>query len=315
MTGMRQRISFAAGGERLASRIEWPTFMLIVACYAAWLLGGALWAGAPLLAVSLLAITIVLHSSLQHETIHGHPTRSDRFNEALVFLPVGLVVPYRRFREQHLLHHADAALTDPYDDPESYYLAANDWERLPRVLKTLLSWNNRLLVRLLLGPAIKIVAYIRAEAIALLRPADREGARRACIAWALHALGLVAVVLIVKFAFAMPLGAYLLAAYCAQSILAMRSFCEHRWAEKVEARTVIVEKSALGLLFLNNNLHVVHHAHPGLPWHALPAAYRGRREEWQRINDGYVFQGYGEVLRKFALRAKEPVQHPVRMDR
>ena len=118
------------------------------------------------------------------------------------------------------------------------------------------------------------MAYFRAEANALLRPVDRDHARRARHAWAMHALGLVPVVLIVKFVFAMPFGAYLVAVYCAQSVLAVRSFCEHRWAEKIAARSVIVEKSVLGLLFLNNNLHVVHHAHPGLPWHALPAAYR-----------------------------------------
>ncbi len=131
----------------------------------------------------------------------------------------------------------------------------------------------------------------------------------------MHVLGVIAVVLIVKFVFAMPFGAYLLAVYCAQSVLAVRSFCEHRWAEKIAARSVIVEKSALGLLFLNNNLHIVHHAHPGLPWHALPAAYHARREAWQTMNEGYVFQGYGAVLRQFAFRAKEPVQHPVRVRR
>ena len=73
---------------------------------------------------------------------------------------------------------------------------------------------------------------------------------------------------------------------------------------------MIVEKSRSALLFLNNNLHLVHHTHPALPWHALPAAYRARRAEWQAINGGYVFRGYGAVLRKFALRAKEPVAHP-----
>ncbi len=292
--------------------IEWPTLALIVAYHAVWLAGGLLWASVPWLSVTLLAITIVFHSSLQHETIHRHPTRKDGWNEALVWLPLGLIVPYRRYREQHLLHHSDDSLTDPYDDPESYYLAGSDWERLPRALKVLLWWNNRLLVRMLLGPAISAVAYFRAEAKALLRPVDRDHARRARQAWALHALGVVAVVLIVKLWFAMPIGAYLLATYCAHSLLAVRSFCEHRWAETIAARPVIVEKSALGLLFLNNNLHIVHHAHPGLPWHALPAAYRARRAAWQTLNEGYVFQGYGAVLRQFALRAKEPVRHPVR---
>ena len=58
------------------------------------------------------------HSSLQHEALHGHPTRSAALNEALVFLPLGLLFPYRRFKMLHLRHHNNSALTDPYDDPE-----------------------------------------------------------------------------------------------------------------------------------------------------------------------------------------------------
>ena len=30
------------------------------------------------------------HGSLQHEAIHGHPTRSARLNAALAWLPIGL---------------------------------------------------------------------------------------------------------------------------------------------------------------------------------------------------------------------------------
>jgi fatty acid desaturase len=41
-----------------------------------------------------------------------------------VFLPIGLVWPFRRFKALHLRHHADERLTDPFDDPESYYLGA-----------------------------------------------------------------------------------------------------------------------------------------------------------------------------------------------
>jgi fatty acid desaturase len=307
MNGSVPSFGFAARG---APAIEWSTLALIIACYAIWLTAGATYAVAPFVSVPLLVVTILLHSSLQHETIHRHPTAHMGWNEALVWLPLGVVVPYRRFREQHLQHHDDSRLTDPYDDPESFYLARSDWERLPRALKWLLAWNNTLAVRMIAGPAISTVFFLRSEAGLLVR-ADKAG-HEARVAWAHHLLGLVILVAVVKFVFAMPFAVYLLSAYLARSVLAVRSFCEHQWAEQPEARTVIVERSLLGWLFLNNNLHVVHHAHPGLPWHALPAAYRARREEWLAINQGYVFRGYGPVLRKFALRAKEPVAHPVR---
>ena len=56
-----------------------------------------------------------------HEVLHGHPTRSGRVNEALVFLPIGIVWPFRRFKAIHLRHHADERLTDPFDDPYVSY--------------------------------------------------------------------------------------------------------------------------------------------------------------------------------------------------
>jgi hypothetical protein len=61
--------------------------------------------------------------------LHGHPTRSAALNEALVFPALGLFVPYRSFRDTHLRHHNDANLTDPYDDPESWYLPLPEWNR------------------------------------------------------------------------------------------------------------------------------------------------------------------------------------------
>ena len=48
-----------------------------------------------------------------------------------MFLPLGLFYPFRRFKGLHLTHHNDERLTDPYDDPESYYRSAMDWERIP----------------------------------------------------------------------------------------------------------------------------------------------------------------------------------------
>lgn len=297
----------ARGFFRRAS-IEWLTVALILGCYGAWIAAGMLYTSAAWVSIVLLALPIVLHSSLQHEAIHRHPTRHARLNEALVFLPLGLLVPFRRYRDLHLRHHGDARLTDPYDDPESFYFAFYDYQRLPRALRTLLAWNNMLVVRMLIGPAISAAGFLLSELRAGIDPRRRR-------AWALHATGVLAVAAIVHFVFAMPAPAYLGSAYLGLALLAVRSFCEHQWAEAPDGRTVIVERSLLGLLFLNNNIHLVHHKHPGLPWYELPAAYRARREEWRTVNGGYVFASYGAVLRRFGLRSKEPVAHPVRVGR
>jgi len=302
---------------RLATRsrsIEWRTLALILGCYTAWIAAGLLYRYAAWASVGVLALAIVLHSSLQHEAVHRHPTRHAGWNEALVFLPLGLLVPFRRYRALHLAHHVDSRLTDPYDDPESYYRALYEYRRLPRAVRTLLVWNNMLVVRMLIGPVISATGFMLTELRATVRPSDPE-TRSKRRAWGLHAIGLIAVAAIVHFVFAMPIWAYLGSAYLALSLLAVRSFCEHQWAEAPDGRTVIVERSLLGFLFLNNNIHLVHHKHPGMPWYDLPAAYRARREEWLAINDGYVFRDYGTVMRRFGLRAKEPVTHPERTGR
>jgi fatty acid desaturase len=283
---------------------------LLAACHAVWLAAGLLHAAAPWLAIPLLALAIVLHSSLQHEAIHRHPTPSEGWNELLVSLPLGLLIPWRRYRETHLAHHVDSRITDPYDDPESFYLAAADHRRLPRAVRLLLAANATLAGRLLLGPAIAAARFLLTEArlgLRLLGPAARDWRK----AWALHALGLAPVLGLVHFVFAMPFAAYLGAVYLGMALLALRGFAEHRWADAPEARTVIVERSRLGWLFLNNNLHLVHHRHPQLAWYALPAAYRAGRAEWLALNGGYVYSGYGAMLRAHGLRAKEPVVHPV----
>jgi fatty acid desaturase len=102
---------------------EWRTLLVAGVCYAAWFLLAFGWAGLPdTLRVLLLIPIITLHSSLQHEFLHGHPFRDQKLNDLLIAPPIGVLVPYLRFKSCHLNHHINENITDPYDDPESYYL-------------------------------------------------------------------------------------------------------------------------------------------------------------------------------------------------
>jgi len=288
--------------------IEWPTVAILIGAYAIWLLGtGPLWSLSPLVGLVATTIAIAQFSSLQHEVLHGHPFASRRVNEALVFPGLTLVIPYGRFRDTHLAHHYDPSLTDPYDDPESNYQDPDAWARLPRWVQRVLRLNNTLLGRMLLGPAVSIVMFVRGD-LALLRAGDAAVRR----AWVLHGWG-VAMVLVWLLAFgAMPIWAYALAAYAGISLLKIRTFAEHRAHTAARARTVVIEdRGPLALLFLNNNLHSVHHMHPTVPWYQLPALYAGNRDHYLRRNEGYVFAGYGHVFRSYLFRAKDPVPHPV----
>jgi fatty acid desaturase len=288
-------------------KIEWPTVTLFVLTYAVWtwtvfwLAGGALW-----LAIPVAAVAIAFHGSLQHEAIHDHPTGWASVNMALAWPPLALVIPYLRFRDTHLDHHRDANLTDPYDDPETHFMAPADWAALPAPVRLLLDANNTMAGRLLLGPVIGTVCFLRSEW------KHRRGDPRIRSGWLWHAISVLPVIAVIWVS-PMPLWAYGLAAYLALSLLRIRTFLEHQAHEQARARSVIIEdEGPLSLLFLNNNLHAVHHAHPGVTWYELPAFYRAHRDRFLAMNEGYRFASYGEVFRRYLFTRKDPVAHPLR---
>lgn len=288
-------------------KVEWPTVALVVVTYGVWIASGAwLWPDHPVLALALMTVATALHSSLVHENLHGHPTRRRWLNEALVGINPGLVYPYRRYRETHLKHHHDARLTDPFEDPESYYKAAWQYRRMPGWLRGLLEINNTLLGRMVLGPVLGGAGFLAGEARGIR--SDAPGVRRA---WCLNLLGVIPVVAALLW-WGIPLWLYLLTVvWGALALISIRTYAEHRWHETPEGRTIIVERSPLSLLFLNNNLHIVHHKLPGAPWYRLPRLYREQRLEWQAMNQGYVYPNYRALFRAHALHRKEPVEHPV----
>ena len=289
-------------------RIEWPTVFVLAGCYSGWLAATFSYQlVGPWLLILIAAPLVTLHSSLQHEALHGHPTRSAAVNEALVFPPLGLLFPYRRFKTLHLRHHNDQALTDPYDDPESFYLAAADWQRLPGWLRSVLDFNNTFFGRLTIGPLVMLVGFLASEVGPAQAPEVQV--RRA---WLHHALGLALVLGWTTMVCDIPVWLYLLVAYLGLSLLTVRTFAEHQAHEKHGGRTVIVEASPFfSLLFLNNNLHYVHHENPRLAWYNLPALYRSRREEFLAANESYKFNGYGEMFRRYLFHRKTPVPHPI----
>lgn len=287
---------------------EWPTLLLLAGCYAAWVLAttwlAALWLPAG---IALATLAIALHSSLSHEMIHGHPFPDRRVNEALVFPALTLVVPYRRFRDTHLEHHRDSLLTDPYDDPESNYWDPAVWQRLKPWQQAILRVNNTLAGRLLIGPAVGTWAFTLSDLRAI-----RAGRAGVLSGWLWHLPALVPVALWLGHVAQMPVWAYLLSAYMGLSILKIRTFLEHQAHERARGRTVIIEdRGILAFLFLNNNLHVVHHMHPRMPWYRLPGLYQENRARYLGRNGGYRYGSYGEIFRRYFLKAKDPVPHPL----
>ncbi len=277
-----------------------PTLFLILACYAVW---GALLFWAPVwLTLVLLGPVITLQSSLQHEALHGHPFRIAWLNTALVWPSLVVCVPYARFRDTHLAHHYDPMLTDPYEDPETNYLDPDVWQRANPVLRWLLLVNNTLLGRLALGPVIGLVSFAMGEIRGMTARSLRQ--------WLGH-LPAMALVLSIVWVSPTSLWTYAFGVYVGLSILKLRTFLEHRAAPQCRARTAIVENGGVfGFLFLNNNLHVVHHVHPTVAWYKLPRLYAANKANYLRRNDGYFYRSYWDILRRYAWRAKDPVAHP-----
>lgn len=288
--------------------IEWPTLALMVLCYASWAFGTVvlplLWLPASMV---LTTLAIALFSSLQHEVLHGHPFRWKLANELLVFPSFTLFVPYLRFRDQHLEHHNDSRLTDPYDDPESNYMDPAVWGVLSRPIQVILRFNNTLLGRLVVGPLVSIISFARGDWRAI-----RGGDRSVLAGWLWHIPSLIIVALWLVYVATMPIWAYMASAYMGFSILKIRTFLEHRAHERASGRTVVVDdKGILSFLFLNNNLHVVHHMHPKAAWYELPALFAGNREHYLKRNDSYYYRSYAQIFRKYFFHAKDPVPHPL----
>ena len=131
---------------------EWPTWLLLVVTYGAWIMLTYNWHAIPGWLLWLVGgYTVTLHSSLQHEALHGHPTRNRKLNIALVWPPFTLWLPMELYVKNHLFHH-QTELTNPALDPESFFVPREKWQTMGRFRQRLLLFNNTFAGRMLLGP-------------------------------------------------------------------------------------------------------------------------------------------------------------------
>ncbi len=296
---------------QIFSACEWPTLALTAVIYSGWLATTYWHALLPWpLRIVCGGWLIAWQSSLQHEAIHGHPTPWRRVNTALVAWPLALWLPYERYRDSHLVHHATEALTIPGEDPETHYRAPPTglllW--LDHVLSTT---TSTLLGRLAFGPVLLVARFLAAELPEIGRTPGRTRL------WAIHGGLAGAVLLWLTLVCRMGLGEYVLTfVYPGAALTLLRSFAEHRAHAEKGRRVAVVERApVLGLLFLHNNLHALHHARPGLAWYRLPRAYRQARAGLLEENGGLVYAGYLEVVVRFLLRAQDRVTHPDLIER
>lgn len=293
---------------RVSYTVDWPTIGLAVGIYAAFLLLTYFHDHLPWwVLLPLGGFVVGLHGSLQHEAVHGYPTRSPLANELIAGWSLWLWLPYGTYRRLHLQHHIDEQLTDPLRDPESNYVTAAQWAAMNPLHRTIRLAMGSLAGRFFIGPLY--FAFMNFEELARALVA---GDRRILRPWLFHVFSVAVILGWVIGVCHMSFWQYVLCfAYPGTALALVRSFAEHRWAQNPEHRTAIVEAGPFwSLLFLHNNLHILHHLEPGLAWHRRPARYRELREQLIAANGGYVIHGYSELIRRNLLRRREPLLHP-----
>jgi len=298
-----------AQSRRRRQAIEWPTIVLSLIIYGFWGILTYFHASFPLWAwIPLAAWTVAWQASLQHEIIHGHPTSNRTLNRLIGCWPLLLWLPYESYRISHLLHHRDERLTDPLDDPESFYWTPEQWSALNPLHALAVRANATFLGRITVGPARSIYCFLRREAELVW-----QGNAMHRRIWAEHALQLAVVLAwLVLVCGVNPLLYVVGVVYPGTALMLVRSFAEHRAENEVEERTAIVENAPVfGLLYLYNNLHVVHHEQPTLPWYRIPAWYRANRDRLIRENGGLVYDGYLDVARRYFLTGHDSLIHPL----
>lgn len=282
-------------------RHEAPTWGVAIALHGGFLLLTWYFHAIPLpLALALGVWLVAWQGSLRHEVVHGHPTRHAGVNGLVAGPPYDLWLPLGRYHDWHHAHHLSPALADPRVDPESFYLSLRDWSRRGPWGQAFLRLQQTLAGRLLLGPPTMVVAFWRAEAVAILA---RD--RRRMGVWARHLMLAAAVLAWLVLVAEIPLWLYLVGiVWPALGVGLLRSFDEHRPGHR---SGMLRAEGPLALLFLNNNLHALHHARPEVPWYELPAL---ARQDVPLPAGTFETRGYRQIARRHLFRIKDSPVHP-----
>ncbi len=287
-------------------QFDGPTWIVGLVLYSLWFL--LIWFNAVLpwwVIMPVGAYLLAWHFSLQHEAIHSFRGVPAWLRFAVVFPPLGLWFPFPLYRKSHTTHHRDINLTIPGVDTESYYVRRADWARMSRARRALLTFNQTMAGRLLIGPALRLWIMIDRETGRV-----RKGDYSHLPHWAVHVVAVAALFWFISTICRMPWWQYcLLVAYPGLSLGLLRAFTEHRAAEDSQERTASVESNVLfGMLYLYNNLHVAHHLKPTMPWYDIPDYYRANRVELLKGNGHFVYRGYAQLAKRYLF---VPVFSPV----
>jgi fatty acid desaturase len=306
MVGRAQSPDVGTESRRAPAEIEWPTLVVVAAVWSAYLALLVWHHRLPAaLVVALFAVLGGWYMSVQHETLHGHPTPSPRVNTALAWVPLSLWLPFRVYRDSHLLHH-EVELTIPGLDPESFYVSADAWAAAGPLRRTALRINRTYVGRLVVGPWLGIPATI----VSGVRQARTDPSMRRT--WLGHVPAAVVVGWIVFGVFDVPVWQYLIGyVWGGVSVAYIRSFAEHLPVPAPATRCAMVRSNpVMSLLFMNVNHHYTHHTMPGVAWYRLPQWSRDLDAEAIAAAGAGNYRGYWQIFCRYAVRPFGRPLHP-----
>jgi fatty acid desaturase len=247
------------------------------------------------------------HFSLQHESIHAMRAWPNWLRMLFVWPPIGLWMPYPVYNRSHSAHHVNFHLTHPRRDTESYYQRRDEWPPRNRLHLLLVQLNQTLVFRLVFGPFLRLWRLAIKEVLRL-RAGDFSNVGH----WVVHSICVAGILWWVTRVCGMPFWQYIVCfAWPGMSLGMLRTFLEHRWGEKPMERVAIVESNdVMGILFLYNNIHLVHHQSPTLPWYQIRSKFRANREALLQANGGFYFAGYAEIAKRYLFRPAFNPRHP-----
>jgi fatty acid desaturase len=286
-------------------RHDGPTWLVALVLYGSW--AAILWFHEALtwwIVAPVGTYLVAWHFSLQHEAIHSFLSAPKWLRWAVVMPPLGLWLPFPLYYEGHRKHHQNTHLTEPGVDTESFYQRKADWARLSPVRRALLTANQTLAGRVLLGPLLRLEKLVIRE--------FTRGTLDHVPHWIAHVILVAALFWYISGVAGMPWWQYVLfIAWPAFGLGWVRSFIEHRYGARPGERTGVIESNWFwGLLFLNNNLHAVHHLFPRMPWWQIPGYWRAHRAQVLAHNGNYIFSGYGAIARAWLVNPVFLPPHP-----
>jgi fatty acid desaturase len=239
---------------------------------------GSLWLLPAMLAHGI--VLVFLFAPL-HESVHRTAFRSRQLNDAVAWVcGLLLLAPPDWFRAFHFAHHRHTQIEGL--DPELDAKRVETWRDYLVHLSGWRTWKSAaaLVARNALGRADYPYALPR------LRPRLVREARIMLGVYAVVALAAVAL------RSPAPLRYWVVPALLGQPFLRAYLLAEHTGLPLVESmwentRTTLT-LAPVRFLAWNMPFHAEHHAHPGLPFHALPELHRRERGKLLAVSPGYA---------------------------